>query len=505
MNARRLAWRGLAAVALVAGLAALAGCNEEQGYQLYFSHYNHVEDYDLVCADCHGESAQGRFSSISHASCVDCHEDWMDPDKVTEKTCGECHKKRDLAELAKLEAPESVAPAAGAFVHTDALSNRCTECHGNLLGEKMTQVPALTQGERVRMRTEAHAWKMDCAACHTDMDPDTAPPNHDQNWMRRHGEKGLQDDNVCGQCHAEQSCRECHQEMMPENHNNLWRLKTHSIEAAWDRERCLVCHEEDSCTACHSEVRPQSHNAAWEKTHCDQCHPSSATGTGCAFCHETGIDDHPNPHPAGFQSSHCTQCHAGTRAGEQCGVCHGDVSLDAHPDPHPAGWQKNHCTQCHDGGIKGVSCEACHGGGLLDRHPNPHPSGWEDSHCNRCHESALGGVGCRSCHGGDLLDDHPNPHGPGYEKNHCSSCHAGSTINGVQCSVCHESGTLEDHPNPHSGNYEATHCNSCHPGSQAAQACELCHEGGSSVLVHEGIWTPVHDRFGDQADCDICH
>jgi hypothetical protein len=25
------------------------------------------------------------------------------------------------------------------------------------------------------------------------------------------------------------------------------------------------------------------------------------------------------------------------------------------------------------------------------------------------------------------------------------------------------------------------------------------------VLVHEDFWPPVHDRFGDQANCYDCH
>ena len=524
-------------------LLVVIGCDEDDAkrYKLYFSHYTHMVDYETACSDCHGDAESGSFAKPSHASCVDCHEDWIETKKIAPGTCGECHKERNLEELAALEAPEPSVPVAGAFVHTPALTNRCDACHGNLIDEDLKNVPEIKFADRRRMRTEAHSWGMACVDCHTDMDPDIAPPNHDRNWERLHGEIGMQPDSVCSMCHSEQSCRECHQETMPQSHNNLWRMKTHGIEAAWDREKCMVCHEEDSCTACHQEVRPQSHNAAWEKTHCMQCHPSDATGTGCTFCHEGGLEAHPDPHPVNWESQHCRSCHNGTPQGDQCIVCHEDSGLDNHPNPHGAGWEQRHCNQCHGGDLNGVSCEACHGGDLLADHPNPHPANYERRHCTECHNGSVNGVSCEECHGGDLLEDHPNPHGPGWEQRHCNnchtmingvsceschgddlladhpnphpptfesthcdSCHEGSTVNGISCEECHGGDLIGDHPNPHPGSYERTHCNSCHAGP-AAEECEICHEGGSSVLVHEDFWPPVHDRFGDAANCSDCH
>jgi len=410
-------------------ITVMSGCKEEDpNYYLYFSHETHVNEYDASCSDCHGESTDGRFTKPSHASCVDCHDDWIETAKISEKTCGQCHKERNLEELAELEAPEPTLAVGGAFVHTEALTDRCNECHGTLFGDKLFKVPELRRGEILRIRDEAHQWNMACDACHVDMDQEIPPPNHNQNWMRRHGALGQETDNTCGMCHQEESCSECHQEVMPDSHNNIWRLKTHGIEAAWDRARCQVCHEEDSCTACHEEVRPRSHNAAWERNHCMQCHQSSAAGTGCYFCHGIGLDDHPNPHPVNWRSGHCQRCHDGSPEGDQCGICH-DTGLDSHPNPHRAGYEKTHCNGCHqDASYNGVSCSACHGGDLTENHPNPHSAGFENSHCN-----------------------------------------------------------------------------TCHAGSPQSEQCAICHEGGNSVLVHEDFWPPVHDRFGDQANCYDCH
>ncbi len=481
------------------------GCDEEKTYSLRFSHKNHVEEYDVACDDCHGKMKEGRFAKPGHSTCADCHDDWMNPKDVSEKTCGECHQSRNLSELEKLEPPEPVQSAGGSFVHTAALTNRCADCHNNLMGEDQFTTPELKRGEVARIRNEAHRWKMDCAACHENLAPDAPPADHDQNWARRHGQKGQQPDNTCAMCHTEQSCRECHQETMPESHNNLWRLKTHGTVAAWDRARCQVCHEEDSCTACHQEIRPQSHNANWKKTHCQQCHSSAGAGTGCAFCHEGGIDSHPDPHPAGWNQGHCRSCHNGTQESEQCAVCHGPMALGDHPNPHGAGWNKNHCTQCHNGSVNGVSCKACHGGNLLEDHPNPHNAGWKTAHCTQCHNGSVNGVSCKACHGGNLLEDHPNPHPPSYVNTHCNNCHAGSTVNGVSCATCHGGDMLDNHPNPHSGGFRRSHCFSCHEGSQSQNDCGICHEGAGSVALHEDFWPPVHDRFGPSANCYDCH
>lgn len=465
MKNARTTLRHLLGPALALGVLALAGCKEDEPYALTFSHNLHVVDNEMDCADCHGKIVDGRFTRPGHSVCADCHDE-VEAKVISQKTCGICHVAKDYDALAALPATGPVARAAGAFVHTADLAKRCADCHGGLLDAKLTQVPAMTRADRVRIREQAHLWGMDCASCHVDMNRETPPPDHDQNWTRRHGVMGSQPDNACSMCHSEQSCRECHETTMPASHNNLWRLKTHGIQAAWDRDRCQVCHQEDSCTACHSETRPQSHNAAWGRNHCLQCHPSQQTGTGCTLCHGGDlIGNHPNPHPAGWRGGHCQSCHAGTHEAEQCGVCHGGGGLETHPNPHGAGWQKQHCTSCHDGRLNGVSCSACHGGDIIENHPNPHPAGWSNTHCKKCHEGS-GGQSCGICHGGNLIENHPNPHTAGWRNRHCFSCH---------------------------------------PGSAKAEECGICHEGGSSVLVHQDFWPPVHNRFGEAANCYDCH
>ncbi|MEI8140664.1 MAG: cytochrome c3 family protein [bacterium] len=451
----------------VLAVIALSGCNKEDDYKLAFSHNLHVADNGMACADCHGKLADGRFAVPTHASCKDCHEEWVESKKIDAKTCGMCHKIKDLRELSLDKPAKMASQASGMFVHTAALTNRCVDCHGLLMEKKLERVPEMTRKAKVGMREEAHRWGMDCAACHVDLDPKTPPKNHQQNWTRRHGALGTEPDNACGVCHREESCRECHQVTMPASHNNLWRLKTHGTQGAWDRARCLVCHQQDSCDACHADTRPQSHKAGWDRSHCFSCHTSKGTGTGCVVCHETDISSHPNPHLAGWRDQHCNSCHIGTPEAEQCGVCHeGGASIANHPNPHRGGWRQQHCTSCHPGSPDAQQCSVCHGSSLAAGHSNPHAAGWRTQHCQ--------------------------------------NCHAGPEAAG--CAVCHEGVTsLANHPDPHSAGWRDRHCFSCHVGTPAADECAACHSGGNSVLVHQSTWPSTHNRFGAQGNCSYCH
>ncbi len=423
LNVKQLSKR--AAVILLAVL--LAGCNKDDGYKLVFSHNLHVAENDVTCLDCHGKMADGHFAKPGHAVCKECHSSWIETKEITAETCGMCHKGKDLQEFSKTEpVPAAAGQVNGVFIHTEALANRCADCHGTLMDKKLKQVPELTHKEKVRIRDQAHHWGLSCTACHSDMDPKTPPPSHSQNWTRRHGTMGSQPDNACGVCHSKESCRDCHQVTLPSSHNNLWRLKTHGIQAAWDRGRCLVCHEQDSCTTCHESTRPQSHTAGWDKNHCNNCHPSKSTGTGCTLCHGDALESHPNPHSAGWLGKHCNNCHAGSPESRQCGVCHGWTDLGSHPNPHSVGWLGEHCNNCHAGTPESRQCGDCHGWSDMGSHPNPHSAGWRDRHCSSCHVDSPSQNNCATCHeGGNSVQVHESIWPPFHVKvgSRCSYCH----------------------------------------------------------------------------------
>ncbi len=293
-------------------IAFLSGCEEdEEHYQLRFSHYLHVTENEMGCDECHGEPGQPDFNTITHETCLDCHEE-PEAEDIAADTCGICHQEKQVAlyEEAAAKASEAEAPegeeaevgdveAAGAarsvFVHTEALAENCTDCHDYLLNEELVTVPELRRDDIVAIRNKAHMSGQDCTTCHVDMDPAIAPATHDMVWSRRHGQFAMQSDASCSVCHTQDSCSDCHSVMQPSSHNNMFRMKTHGAMAAWSRESCQVCHTVDSCTSCHATTRPKSHNARWaapgkKPTHCISCHTETAPGQGCVVCHEDGND-----------------------------------------------------------------------------------------------------------------------------------------------------------------------------------------------------------------------
>lgn len=324
---------------IIAGLLFVAlallfvGCEEEEKYQLRFSHHLHVTEMEMACSDCHGEPGQPGFSAITHETCLACHEE-PEAEEIGADTCGICHAEKEVADFAMVAAEEStnavpaepaaaVEPGGSIFVHTEALTGKCADCHGYLMGEELETTPMLKRDDIVSIRNQAHLSGQDCADCHVDMDPAIAPANHDMAWTKRHGQFGMMEDASCSVCHTQDSCMDCHSVMQPASHNNLFRTRTHGMLAAWDRTACMVCHQEDSCTSCHANTRPRSHNARWgapglKPTHCIGCHNTSTAGDGCVTCHEGGNDlalheqywgGAPINHNQPGIAENCYQCH----------------------------------------------------------------------------------------------------------------------------------------------------------------------------------------------------
>jgi hypothetical protein len=80
-------------------------------------------------------------------------------------------------------------------------------------------------------------------ACHTSIDRTRPSENHFQLWTKRHGTCAREGAaaataNSCTLCHQPNACTTCHQTVMPEDHNNFWRLKAHGIASGLDRSRC---------------------------------------------------------------------------------------------------------------------------------------------------------------------------------------------------------------------------------------------------------------------------
>jgi hypothetical protein len=470
----------------------LAGCDEKDKYTLKFSHTLHVKENGMSCSDCHGDVKDGRLAWPGHKVCADCHGDMIETNEISAKTCGVCHKEKNLNDIAKR--PEYAAAAPGVFTHTAALKTECASCHAYMLAPDQDYVPKTSRSDIIMIRQKSHESGRSCDTCHSNMSPLVPPASHKKDWTRRHGSEANAPDAVCSVCHHEETCRECHETNKPLSHNNnLWRLKTHGIEASWERAKCRVCHEVDFCVECHSQTRPLSHNAAWRGTHCQNCHTSQEMGTGCVTCHFEGIAEHPDPHAAGWKNQHCNQCHPGSPEWNQCILCHTE-GIGGHPDPHSAGWLNQHCNQCHADTLQDDNCLICHAQGL-GGHPDPHAAGWLSQHCNQCHVDTLQNL-CVICHA-QGLNGHPDPHPAGWQLQHCSQCHAGQS--GNPCATCHAA-DVASHPDPHPLSWLNGHCASCHQSGDSS--CNQCHVAGTLLTYHVAVWDPsLHAGFTAQTDC----
>jgi hypothetical protein len=357
-----------AQIAVVASLIiSPLACDEEDRFVLRFSHFLHAEEEDMGCADCHGELSDSGFALPGHDICVDCHDDIVDAEEIARDTCGVCHVEKDLEAIGEAPAPETV--TRGVFRHAEALADACTECHGEMLKEGVDHVELPSRSDVLAMRERAHGSGRSCESCHAELRRDVAPANHHENWKRRHGLFAPENQALCGMCHMEEGCRECHQEEAPLSHTNLWRLRVHGIEGYWGRESCQTCHQEDFCVECHRDTRPRSHGAAWERQHgieaplvrdsCQTCHQAD-------FCTECHLETPPSSHTpwaqwarrhgieASFRPESCQMCHQA----DFCTGCH----LETPPSSHTpwAAWERRHCFECHLSTGTGSGCEVCH-------------------------------------------------------------------------------------------------------------------------------------------------
>jgi hypothetical protein len=324
---------------------------------------------------------------------------------------------------------------------------------------------------------------------------------------------------------------------------------------------------EIQCFTCHGQPQAQGfviigHDA------CQECHEDlidadEITEDTCGFCHKVKDLDDIGKEKRSFQdlspevfvhtldlTNRCTECHSELfvpeleRVPERIHPRLSELDPGVVPDSHRQNWMKRHgalseegietCKVCHqDESCKGCHqitaprshnnlwrlkthglqaswnrqrCQACHEQDFCTScheavKPRTHTAGWRQGHCYQCHTELDSGAGCATCHD-NALDSHPNPHTAGWRSRHCNSCHPGSEEE-KQCRVCHP-GSIGTHPDPHSAGWRNRHCFSCH-AQDATGECNICHDSGNGLLLHDDFWPPVHDRFGDRVDCYFCH
>ena len=327
---RRLAWAGAAALGALATACVLMDPGPRE---FAFSHRLHVLDEALDCSMCHEDLAFDDEPGMPSVDvCLLCHED-LDAEKPPDRQVADLFEGEVFRGLGLSRLDDEV--VFSHLRHVEAELD-CSACHLSIDdNEDVSLLPPVAMADCMDCH-ERSGQAVGCAACHTEVDRDWAPPNHDLGWERAHGRLARMGSVLpaesCSLCHREDTCASCHSSTPPRSHTAGFRLKGHGLLARMDRASCATCHEPSSCDSCHAETLPTSHTGMWGGTkslHCLGCH-TPLPANGCFTCHKATPSHALAPPKPDWHSPamDCTACHgrglplSHPDNGENCNVCH---------------------------------------------------------------------------------------------------------------------------------------------------------------------------------------
>lgn len=477
-------------------------------------HRAHVEDANVPCRDCHGESG---FTAPPADLCGRCHGEVATPLHPTDPigiaatpACQDCHGfGTDLAvrptSCMRCHEQAQGLHVAAVGAHAD---QPCGDCHRAHRTPSL-ETPACTSCHA--QHDTRHAGARGCLDCHSMHEPELAADagcalcHSQQRGKVRVDAKAITAGHpTCTGCHTPHAfgkqdaatCTSCHTKkpvLAAAKHDRC--AYCHAPHDTTKPKACASCHDEraahppstkhgDSCVGCH----PPHTLAAGEKAlSCESCHekPHHAT-TRCLDCHA--------PHAAkpALNAALCSTCHskqtasAATTGHAACTSCHANAA-------HEPALAVPVCASCHSKETKLVNrghadCASCHK--TAAHQPQSPPPSCSTCHTAQASSAPRGHQACESCH-----DPHKGTRRPSAT---CASCHTKEASRGhgpdVACASCHRA---------HGPNGVATSpsCASCHPAAKRPalhavkghHACDACHSS------HE--LAPRDDR----ATCLSCH
>lgn len=291
----------------------LSSCDESM-VEYTFPHKPHHED-EMTCDTCHEVDGETLTMPVFDA-CLTCHE----PDGDELVSCNSCHEQYNI----KPEA-ESIVSHKDLFAkylsenwhdvemnheqYVEVGEDSCLVCHENITQSLHSSVENLPSMEVTMAFHKTNEMSNDCQMCHTEINTQTPPASHDFSWKKHHGfAREFQDMDSCMMCHQEENtCNSCHEVEEPQSHTNMFRRKTHGLQAAFDRDSCLVCHRNDECNSCHIAAADPVPAASYHNpgANCTACHvPQGAPRPANRFLR-------PMPHRLmmGTSSAKCLSCH----------------------------------------------------------------------------------------------------------------------------------------------------------------------------------------------------
>lgn len=363
---------------------------QDRATLIRFSHQAHLNDYGVICADCHVAAADSRTAVDNilpkEAQCATCHaEEVSDPEQ-----CAKCHKTE--VERSAFLNPERVIDFHHHY-HTDVLNLSCESCHVGM-GEtdyaSREHWPVMDDCLTCHQDRDA---PFDCATCHPKVEV-IRPQTHRQDWIHEHAQHVRAVDMPCSKCHEDSWCEDCHTgalltsvdgptdrvlEAAPSSRGRVARVVerqhdlsyrfTHPIDAVGKERQCQTCHEPDYCVDCHRvEGREDRFKPIWHGPVPGEVVPwvLAAVGSGGGRHGQWARND----------IERCVACHDVSGDDPSCVQCHVDLDGIRGTDP------RTHPARFADAAGEG------------DFHDNP------GSLCYACHvDTQASGVGfCGYCH-----------------------------------------------------------------------------------------------------------
>jgi len=173
--------------------------------------------------------------------------------------------------------------------------------------------------------------------------------SHDRDWIVRHRWVAADRGELCGSCHQERDCTQCHDGRARPRmiHPNDW-LTLHPQHARRSATDCQGCHSlQTFCTECHARLGISQLAAPGTRT-AARIHPPAARWTGAQNQHGR---------EAQRSLSTCVSCHAE----QDCLRCHAAGLPGSARSPHPAGFRDQCGTRLE---ANPRACVACHGADL---------------------------------------------------------------------------------------------------------------------------------------------
>ena len=318
--------------------------------------FPHLQHLELAC---------GGPGQPECLTCTSCH---ANPKQVAQvplpeaSACSRCHKDGQKKLARSIQIAGFVAASRGRilFSHRSHLAlptvrGQCNRCHAGMFDSSGKTPSAPPMGVCLTCH-QTQFERAQCTPCHRAQDLRQLMPEsfmrHDAGWLRRHGVSAGRQPRICGQCHAETWCAECHdhdrgipiERRQPDRIERLFThrgdfITRHALEASSQPDICLRCHSVSSCDSCHI-----------------------SRGVSAARIGSV------NPHPLGWLGKDTSSRNFHGRAARR------DILS---------------CMTCHDHG-PATNCVRCHApGGPGGR---PHPPRWESAR-------SMGDAPCRYCHG----------------------------------------------------------------------------------------------------------